>query len=163
MKKTLNLVCVLMLVLIAAQIIVEFCLEFSESAQAFKQGWEDGGKEGATFTYGWGIDLLLIVLAIVVVYFGIRATVSFIRFILNVNRDKVFIWENVRLLRWTGWGFLIVILCMSVHDLIVHIPLEKIYHDYAPMSDLTFGVFCLIVAEVFAIGLKLKEEHDLTI
>ena len=31
------------------------------------------------------------------------------------------------------------------------------------MSDLTFGVFCLIVAEVFAIGLKLKEEQDLTI
>jgi hypothetical protein len=163
MKKKLNLFCVLMLVLIAAQIIVEFCLAFSESAQAFKQGWEDGGKEGATFTYGWGTNLLLIILGFVVIYFGIRATVSFIRFILNVNRDKVFIWENVRLLRWTGWGFLVAILCMSVHDLIVHIPLEKIYQDYSPMSDFTFGVFCLIVAEVFAIGLKLQEEQDLTI
>ena len=163
MKRRLNIFCVLMLVLIAAQIIIEFCLGLSESAQAFKQGWEDGGKEGATLTYGWEMNLLLIIFAIAVVYFGIRATVSFIRFILNVNRDKVFIWENVRLLRWTGWGFLIAILCMSVHDLIVHIPLEKIYNDYAPMSDLTFGVFCLIVAEVFAIGLKLKEEQDLTI
>ena len=108
-------------------------------------------------------NLLLIILGFVVIYFGIRATVSFIRFILNVNRDKVFIWENVRLLRWTGWGFLVAILCMSVHDLIVHVPLEKIYQDYSPMSDFTFGVFCLIVAEVFAIGLKLQEEQDLTI
>ena len=163
MKKKLNLFCVLMLVLIAAQIIIEFCLGFSESAQAFKQGWEDGGKEGATFTDGLGTNLLLIILGFVVIYFGIRATVSFIRFILNVNRDKVFIWENVRLLRWTGWGFLVAILCMSVHDLIVHVPLEKIYQDYSPMSDFTFGVFCLIVAEVFAIGLKLQEEQDLTI
>ena len=38
MKKKLNLFCVLMLVLIAAQIIIEFCLGFAESAQAFKQG-----------------------------------------------------------------------------------------------------------------------------
>ena len=70
MKKKLNLFCVLMLVLIAAQIIIEFCLGFSESAQAFKQGWEDGGKEGATFTYGLGTNLLLIILGFVVIYFG---------------------------------------------------------------------------------------------
>ncbi len=161
MKKKLNLFCVLMLLLMAAEVIIGICLGFAESAQAFKQGWEDGGKADATFTYSWGIDLLLIVLAIVVVYFGIRAFVSFIRFVLNVNRDKVFVWENVRLLRWTGWGVLITILAMSTHDLIVHIPLEKIYNE--DMSDLTFSVFCLMVAEVFAIGLKLKEEQDLTI
>ena len=161
MKKKLNLFCVLMLLLMAADVIIGICLGFAESVQAFKQGWEDGGKEGATSTYGGGIDLLLIILAIAVAYFGIRAFVSFIRFVLNVNRDKVFVWENVHLLRWTGWGVLITILAMSTHDLIVHIPLEKIYNE--DMSDLTFSVFCLIVAEVFAIGLKLKEEQDLTI
>ena len=163
MKKRLNIFCVLMLLLMAADVIIGFCMGFAESAQAFKQGWEDGSKDDATFTDGWGMNLLFIILAIVVVYFGIRSFVSFIRFILNVNRDKVFVWENVRLLRWTGGGLLIAVLSISIHDAIEHIPLEKIYHDYAPMSDLTFGVFCLIVAEVFAIGLKLKEEQDLTI
>ena len=38
---------------------------------------------------------------------------------------------------------------------------EKIYST--SMDDLIFGLFCLIMAEVFAIGLKLKEAQDLTI
>ena len=41
------------------------------------------------------------------------------------------------------------------------IPADKIYNE--TMDDFIFSVFCLITAEVFVIGLKLKEEQDLTI
>ena len=161
MKKKLNVFCVLMLVLMAAKVIIGIILSFDEHAQAFKQGWEDGGKEEVTYTFGFWGDMLLVVLGLVCFYLMIRALISFVRFILNVNRDKVFVWENVPLLRWTGWGLLITTLIMTVHDLMVQVPVDKIYNGNS--GYYIFSVFCLIVAEVFAIGLKLKEEQDLTI
>ena len=161
MKKKLNFFCVLMLVLMAAQVIIGIVLNYAESAQAFRQGWEDGGKGDATWAHGVWTDSLLVILGLVMIYLVIRSFVSFVRFVLNVNRDKVFVWENVPLLRWTGWGLLISSLIISFHDLIEHIPLDKIYDSV--MEGLIFSVFCLIVAEVFAIGLKLQVDQDLTI
>ena len=161
MKKKLNLFCVLMLVLIAAQVIIGIVLNYAESAQAFRQGWEDGGKADATWSHGFWTDSLLVILGLAMIYLAIRSLVSFIRFILNVNRNKVFVWENVPLLRWTGWGLLTSCLIVSFHDLIEHIPFDKIYDSV--MEGMIFSVFCLIVAEVFAIGLRLQEEQDLTI
>ncbi len=161
MKKKLNLFCVLMLVLMAANIIIGFVFNFSESAQAFKQGWDEGTKADANNGSDFLSSLLITLLALVCVFLLIRSFIAFVRFILNVNRDKVFVLENVPLLRWTGWGLLIPIVIFSVYDLLENNPAEKIYST--SMDDLIFGLFCLIMAEVFAIGLKLKEEQDLTI
>ncbi len=161
MKKKLNLFCLLMLIVMAAQIVISIALGFGEHAQAFKEGWEDGGKPDATFTFGLLGTIFLILGGLIVLYLIIRSFVSFVRFILNVNRNKVFVWDNVVLLRRTGWGLLIIALIMTIHDLMVQIPLESIYND--TIDKYIFSVFSLIVAEVFAIGLKLKEEHDLTI
>jgi hypothetical protein len=161
MKKKLNLFCVLMLVLMAANIIIGFVFNFSESAQAFEQGWEDGRKPGATEGFDLLGGLLMMLLVLFCIYLLIRSFIAFVRFILNVNRDKVFVLENIPLLRWTGWGILIPTLIFNTYDLIEHVPAEKIYNRI--MDDITFSLFCLIVAEVFAIGLKLQEEQDLTI
>ena len=49
----------------------------------------------------------------------------------------------------------------DVYDLLHHVSLEQVYKE--DTDNIILGVFCLIVAEVFAIGLKLKEEQDLTI
>ena len=160
MKKKLNIFCVLMLLLMAAEVIIGIVLNYAESAQAFRQGWEDGRSEHPNFN-NLGVDILSVVLGLIMIYLVIRAFISFVRFILNVNRDKVFVWDNVRLLRWTGWGILLSGLIISIHDLIEGIALERIYNNV--MDDMVFSVFCLIVAEVFAIGLKLKEEQDLTV
>ena len=73
----------------------------------------------------------------------------------------MFVWDNVPLLRWTGWGMLIPVVVFAVYDLLAHVPADKVYNQ--SMDDFIFSLFCLIVAEVFAIGLKLKEENDLTI
>lgn len=156
MKKKLNLFCVLILVLKAAQIIIGNVMSLGENAQAFKEGWEDGGKAEANSG-----ELLIVILGIACIFLIIRSLIAFIRFILNVNRDKVFVWENVPLLRWTGWGLLSATVMIAIYDLVEHTPVDRIYNE--TMDDFIFSVFCLIMAEVFMIGLKLQEEQDLTI
>ena len=161
MKKKLNVFCVLMLLMMAAQLIIGIVFNFSESTQAFKQGWEEGRNAEATNGSDFLSGLLMTLLALVCIFLRIRSFIAFIRFILNVNRDKVFVWDNVPLLRWTGWGILIPSAIFAAYDLLEHIPAEKVYNQ--TMDGFIFSLFCLIVAEVFAIGLKLKEEQDLTI
>ena len=161
MKKKLNVFCVLMLVLLAARMIIGFVLGFSENAQAFKQGWEDGQNSGAFSVSGFLGGLVITFLALACLFLLIRSFIALVRFILNVNRDKVFVWDNVPLLRWAGWGILIPTLVFAIHDLLMHVPTDKIYDS--SIDNFVFGLFCLIVAEVFTIGLKLQEEQDLTI
>ena len=161
MKKKLNVFCVLMLLMMAAQLIIGIVFNFSESTQAFKQGWEEGRNGESTNGSDFLSGFLVTLLALVCIFLRIRSFIAFIRFILNVNRDKVFVWENIPLLRWTGWGILIPSAIFATYDLLEHTPADKVYNQ--TMDGFIFSLFCLIVAEVFAIGLKLKEEQDLTI
>ena len=121
--------------------------------------WQRVGKADAGFEF-WG-GFAIVMLGLACLFLIIRSLIAFVRFILNVNRNKVFVWENVPLLRWTGWGLLAATLMIAIHDLLEHIPLDRIYNN--TIDDFIFSVFCLIMAEVFMIGLKLKEEQDLTI
>ena len=103
MKKKLNVFCILMLVLKAAQIIIGNVMNLGEHAQAFQQGWEEGGKADVTTATGFGGELLIVFGGLACLFLIIRSLIAFVRFVLNVNRDKVFVWENVPLLRWTGY------------------------------------------------------------
>ena len=124
------------------------------------------------------IIVITILLALFIFYFLIRAFISFIRFIVNVNRDKVFVKENLSLLRWTGKGILIynVVLILCEWPTYIVISSDSYITKYGNTHLLglknhlidngyfiIFAIFCLIIAEVFAIGIKLKEEQELTI
>lgn len=161
MKKKLNVFCVLMLVLMALQVIMSVVLNFNEHVQAFNEGWQEGRNGDYVSAYEFFGGLLIVILGVACFYLIIRSLVSLVRFILNVNRDEVFVWQNVSLLRWAGWGLLIPYIIIIVSELLNHVPIRQIYIEDS--DSLIFGVFCLIMAEVFAIGLKLKEEQDLTI
>ena len=161
MKKKMNFLCLLMFAVIIAEFVLGIVLGFSEGAQAFKQGWEEGRAHPHTFHHGFFGDAALLLLCFVIIFVGLYALACFIRFIRNVNRDQVFTWENVSLLRWSGWGLLTMEVAMILFDAIEGFSLSYIYQE--DTNDLIFGVFILIVAEAFAIGLKLKEEQDLTI
>ena len=161
MKKKLNVFCVLMLILMATQVIMAIVLNFSEHAQAFREGWEDGREGGSYTATEFFCGLLTVALGIACMYLIIRSFVSMAKFILNVNRDKVFVWNNVTLLRWAGWGMVIPNVIAIVYDLLSNVPVRQVYLEDS--YSILFGIFCLIMAEVFAIGLKLKEEQDLTI
>ena len=158
MKKIMNVLCILMLVLIAAQFIVSFVYLSGDMGQAFREGWQDGLSETNGITAMEGV---MAIIGSISAIGSICSIVAFIRFILNVNRDKVFVWKNVSLMRWAGWGLLVYCLGAIVIRLYTTGSFCETFLDHG--DRLCTCIFYLIVAEAFAIGLKLKEEQDLTI
>ena len=155
MKKKLNIFCVLMLLLMATQVIMTFVM----GADDFQEGWRRGAEDANTpFSLRMFFEFIAEMCAVVA---ALVSFFSFVRFILNVNHDKVFEWKNVVLLRLTGVGLLIVAIIASADEYFTSSSLTEVYDNY--FGILIFSVFNLIVAETFAIGLKLKEEQDLTI
>ena len=154
MKKRLNIFCVLMLLLMATMVVMTFVT----GADAFQEGWEKGREADPANTWAHLLEFFAEMFAIVA---ALVSFISFIRFILNVNRNKVFVWENVNLLRLTACGLMILALVAAGDELYTGCSLVEVYEHF--FDAFIFGVFNLIISEVFAIGLKLKEEQDLTI
>lgn len=154
MKKRLNFFCVLMLLLMATMVVMTFVT----GADAFQEGWEKGSEAGPANTWGTLLEFFAEMFAIVA---ALVSFISFIRFILNVNRNQVFVWENVNLLRLTACGLMILAVVAAGDELYTGCSLVEVYEHF--FDAFIFGVFNLIVAEVFAVGLKLQEEQDLTI
>ena len=158
MKKRLNVLCVVMLSIMIAEVVLSFLFGFSDMAEGFKDGYNDGRSSTMSFSSG----LIGLGFVIAISYFGVRSFVTFVKFILNVNRDKVFVTENVSLLRATGWRLLAAFVLLIPFNLwFMKVTLETVF--YNSIDSILFSVFCLLIAEVFAIGLRLKEEQDLTI
>lgn len=158
MKRRLNVLCIVMLTLLLIQVILSFAFSIDDMIS----GFSDGYKDGQASTIGKTEALCALPICIAVIYLSIHSFVSFVKFILNVNRDKVFVVKNVSLLRSTGWRLLIAIaLCIPMELILMGTKLDTVFDEY--VDPILFSVFCLIIAEVFAIGLKLKEEQDLTI
>ncbi len=108
-----------------------------------------------------GVGLIMIPLALALVWF--------IKFIVNVNRGVIFDWKNVRLLRKTGWFYVIISLVFIVLLQIIHhtqLPVMAHYsiNTLVELPDfimtLSDGFLFLLMAEIFAVGLKQKEELD---
>ena len=154
MKKKLNCFCILLLVLM----IVSFVMSCLAGAEDFAKGWH----EGANHHEPMGAYGILCMFTLLIGFFvGLYAIACFIRFILCVNHGEVFTWDNVSLLRIVGWCFIITpIIVIGVLTPEIDRPLEA-WSDV--LSSVLDGMFVLIMAEAFAIGLKLKEEQDLTI
>jgi len=102
----------------------------------------------------------------------IIALVFFIRLIMSINKSQIFDWQNVKRLRIMGYTLLVSYLCtlipavMTVYTANGAVKLEK--YIFSPsflvnLPDLFLVLGCLIVAEIFSIGLKMKEEQELTI
>ena len=154
MKKRLNIFCVLMLLLMATQVVMTFVT----GADAFMEGYNAGQNAGLVNTWAHLLEFIAEMFAIVA---ALVSFISFIRVILNVNRNKVFVWENVNLLRLTACGLMILAVIASCDELYTGCSFVEVYDHF--FDAFLFGVFNLIVAEVFAVGLKLQEEQDLTI
>ena len=154
MKKRLNIFCVLMLLLMATMVVMTFVT----GADAFQEGWNKGRNALPANTWLALLEFFAEMFAIVA---ALVSFISFIRFILNVNHNEVFVWENVNLLRLTACGLMILALVASCDEFITGCSFVEVYEHF--FDAFLFGVFNLIIAEVFAVGLKLREEQDLTI
>ena len=114
----------------------------------------------------------IVAILIAIIILMIYTLVCFIKLIKNINRTEIFSWSNVSLLRRIGVsiiGLFIANLLLSFTNLL---QLQKefsfnSYHlgwnDNADMLQIIIGLVCFLFAEIFAMGLKIKEEQDLTI
>ncbi len=102
----------------------------------------------------------------------IVALVYFIQVIVSINKSIIFDWKNVKHLRIMGYALLVSFFCVAIPPLMdmyavkQSISLDKYIINptfLENIKDLFLALGCFIVAETFAIGLKLKEEQDLTI
>jgi hypothetical protein len=103
---------------------------------------------------------------------GIWAIVLFIRLIVAINKSDIFSWKNVRRLRRLGtlllasFAFQLFSTLLNLHYLEKVFAMEGYsisYTDMVSAEPLLFGLSALIVAEIFAIGLRLQEEQELTV
>ena len=154
MKKRLNIFCVLMLLLMATMVVMTFVT----GADAFQEGWNKGRDVLPANTWLALLEFFVEMFAIVA---ALVSFVSFIRFILNVNRNEVFVWENVNLLRLAACGLMILAVVAGCDEFFTGCSFVEVYQHF--FDAFIFGVFNLIIAEVFAVGLKLQEEQELTI
>ena len=119
-----------------------------------------------------GFDICISIVGVVGSLFQLVMIVTFIMLIVRVNRDHIFEWKNVRLLRILGGSMIaFAVLGMTVGIMLVNRALDVFnvpgyvinYMDYTQIANLILGVIALIVAEVFAMGLKQQEELELTV
>jgi hypothetical protein len=123
---------------------------------------------------GGMVSPTLIVSSLLTSIFAICAFVAFFRLVLRINKSNIFDWKNVRILRRLGIYLCIlfvgkaVTLYSSLIEASRTIAIEGYGINWSEGQSslalqLLLGLLCLISAEIFAIGLRMKEEQDLTI
>lgn len=102
----------------------------------------------------------------------ILSVVFFGQIVLAINKSTIFDWKNVRRLRWLGAVLILNFLCVALPGYISAYELSDAFSvpgyslnisGLVSKQTLVLGIVSLIVGEVFAIGLRMKEEQDLTI
>lgn len=114
-----------------------------------------------------------LILSILALLMGITVLVAFIRFVYNINKGHIFEHKNVRLLRLLGTLLILMALCTTSSGLIndhilSHVGLELKGYSIStywtiPWTTLIIGLAALLMAQVWAHGIDLKEEQALTI
>ena len=172
MKKKLNFLCITMLTLIVIEF-ARLCWEMKGFVKFFQHNMESIFADGSIDWVLFWVTIIAAALTLLILYLTlIRGLISFVKFMLNVNRDKIFVKDNVSLLRKTGNGIFWYNMFMLSAVLINYITCVQMH---LPPTDHTgcifrsviypiiLSIFCWIIAEVFEIGIKLREEQELTI
>ncbi|MDH6356321.1 DUF2975 domain-containing protein [Parabacteroides sp. PF5-9] len=113
-----------------------------------------------------------LILALVLLALIIMIIIYFIKLITAIQKSIIFDWINVKRLRYVGWGLILLFLVNTIGEFMLLIFAQNMieipgYHiDFSGalrVLNLVLGLIALLVAEIFAIGLNLKEEQELTI
>ena len=103
---------------------------------------------------------------------AVLALIGLVRFVVCLNRREVFSWKSVKYLRHSSYGMLLCGIASTVMGLqqsdaaLLYIDPADYSIDFSEQLEtgiIIFGLFILLMAEAFAIGLKMKEEQELTI
>lgn len=120
-----------------------------------------------------GYSITVVAAGLVNAVLFVLLLVAFFRFILNINRNRIFEWCNVKCLRQIGWYLIIIGLVVVISRLIYGILLSDLslsiegysvkLIDSLPLSDLIIGIVTLLMAEIWSRGISMREEQELTI
>ena len=144
MKKYINLLCVLILALTLIDLFSTFFVR--------------GQSVNMTIdldSLSLGALVFLLVISLVAFAAIVICFVTFIKFILNVNRNEVFTTKNISLLRKYGVYTLLCGVCMIILIVYMGIALNEALTDC--LDTFIEGFFALLMGEVFCIGLKMQE------
>ena len=144
MKKYINVLCVLILALTLIDLFSTFFVR--------------GQSVNMTIdldSLSLGALVFLLVISLVAFAAIVICFVTFIKFILNVNRNEVFTTKNISLLRKYGVYTLLCGVCMIILIVYMGIALNEALTDC--LDTLIEGFFALLMGEVFSIGLKMQE------
>ncbi len=99
--------------------------------------------------------------------------IEFVLFIININKGRIFVKKNVSRLRRIAWYLisLAILRCAGGFTddyLLSCIPIKLESYTLStywtlPWSELIIGLIALLMAEIWARGLKMREEQELTI
>ena len=144
--KKINVLCVLVLALMLIDLVVDLFLNTSDASVKVVFEKDDIGS------LLFGLCISLVALGAIGV-----AIVSFIKFVVNVNRNEVFIEKNVKLIRKYGYCAVLCGVCMMILTAFVGYGFWNAVVD--GLDALCEGFFALLIGEVFSIGQKLKEDQ----
>ena len=121
---------------------------------------------------GTGLNVLQTICVFASFIAQILAIIWFIKLIVAINRGHVFSWMNVKRLRKLGFVLILAFICAAIPHIINIYNISDYfslsgytinYTDLVSTINLILGLISLIVAQVFAMGLKLQEDQELTI
>lgn len=109
---------------------------------------------------------------LIVLIAKIAAFVWFIKLIIAINKGEIFSWKNIRRLRWLGVMLILAFVFSAIPSISSYYAIKELFalenyrltgSDLLSSLNLVLGLVALIVAQVFAIGLRMQEEQELTI
>lgn len=119
-----------------------------------------------------GITRYVSFLVLIGLFFIIKAIIQFYKLINAINHEVIFDWMNVRRLNRIGRNLLISFVMTQVYMLMNYWAATRLFElegyehnfwcDFQSMT-LIMGLIALLVGRIFAIGLQMKEEQELTI
>lgn len=96
-----------------------------------------------------------------------------IKFIVNINRGKIFEPVNAKCLRKFGWLMLAIGVMECINGIILQkavdtASLSRAGYEFAanwnvPWSSFLLGLVAMFLGQVWSLGIKMREEQDLTI
>lgn len=107
------------------------------------------------------------------VILSLTIMVMFVKFIVRINRMEIFIEHNARTLRNIGILLLAVALLSTASQYVEHVtmldklPAVRDYtHSFLPSiswTNIVIGLLSLLMSQIWELGLKMKQENDLTV
>lgn len=119
------------------------------------------------------VDIVSVTCSIISLILFVGVLVAFIMFVVNINKGRIFEKRNASLLRYLG-GFLIAISIFSIADGIFSdimfqrknlsvVGYSPSIYWLLPWGNLLMGLLSLLMGQVWARGISLKKEQELTI